>query len=171
MPPAYNAMDQMDYISRKTADRTAEGHSEPFALQFSVFLANRVGQLHELLEALSEKKLTVLGISVVDSTDWAVVRLILDDPNVGRAALQQRSLPFTESEVLLVELADPHSLSEVCAHLLRAEINVHFAYPLALCARGTPIMVFHVDDNVLAIEMLRRHDFTLLGHEDLGHPR
>jgi hypothetical protein len=149
-------------------DRTARGHEEPFAVQFSVFLANRVGQLHELLTLLGQKGVPVLGVSVVDSTDWAVIRTVLGDPAKGRQILRDAALPFTESEVLLVELSGRDPLAKAAGHLLQAEINVHFAYPLTVRSHDAPVIVLHVDDNVLAVELLRRHGFALLGHEDLA---
>jgi len=147
--------------------QTARGHEEPFAIQFSVFLANRVGQLHELLEKFAENRLEVLGVSVVDSTDWAVIRIVFADANKARETLKSAELPFTESSVLLIVLPAQDSLSEACSHLLRAEINVHFAYPLTIRTDDSPIMVFHVDDIVTAAHVLSRHGFKLLGYEDL----
>lgn len=147
--------------------KTARSHEEPFAVQFSIFLANRVGQLHELLTRFAEKDVDVLGVSVVDSTDWAVIRIVFSDPNKAREILRSSSLPFTESNVLLVALAANDSLSAACGHLLGAEINVHFAYPLMIRTDNSPVMVFHVDDLVTARQVLARHGFKLLGHEDL----
>jgi len=148
--------------------QTARGSEQPFAVQFSVFLANRVGQLKELLDIMSEENVSAVGVSVVDSTDWAVIRIVFSDPNKAREVLRKYRVPFTESEVLLVVLVGDEALADVCGVLLRAEINVHFAYPLILCRQDNPVMVFHVDDHVLAIRALVKHGFTLLGHEDLA---
>ncbi len=63
-----------------------------------------------------------------------------------------------------------NALAEICAHLLRAEINVHFAYPLTIHPDGQPVMVFHVEDHTLASQMLTKHGFRLLGNEDLADP-
>ena len=150
--------------------QTAERHQEPFAVQFSIFLSNRVGQFKVLLDLLSEAKVQLLGVSIVDAIDWGVVRAVFSDPNRARATLKDRSLPFTESEVLLVELAADETLSEVCGHFLQAEINVHFAYPLTIHPDGQPVMVFHVEDHTLASQMLTKHGFRLLGNEDLADP-
>ena len=147
--------------------KTAKGHEEPYAVQFSVFLANRVGQLKELAELFANKAVQIAGLSIVDSTDWAVVRLVATDTDQARHVLSAHSLPFTESHVLLVEVSDEASLSKLCTHLLAAEISVHFAYPLTVRSHENPVMVFHVDDHILATQILRNHNFTLLGHEDL----
>jgi hypothetical protein len=153
-----------------SAAQTARGYEEPFSVQFSVFLANRVGQLKEILNLFAEKGLEVLGVSVVDSTDWAVIRLVFSDPNKAREMLKANALPFTESQVLLIELPDPDSLSDICGLLLRAEINVHFAYPLIVRRDGNAVMVFHVDDTMVATHMLTSHGVKILGSEDLTGP-
>ncbi len=150
------------------------GHEEPYAVQFSVFLANRVGQLNEFLEIFAEeseksgRKTEVLGLSIVDSTDWAVIRFVFSDPNHAREILKKHDLPFTESDVLLVELPEIDALSEVCKILLMAEIQVHFAYALTVQRDNLPVMVFHVDELVTATRILTKHGFKLLGYEDLA---
>jgi hypothetical protein len=147
---------------------TARAGEYPFPVQFSVFLANRVGQLKDLFDLVAKEGVQVVGISVVDSTDWAVIRALFDDADKARDILAKRALPFTESEVIVLELSGPNSLSSVCGRLLRAEINVHFAYPLMIRRHGNPVMVFHVDDAALAVEALSKHGVTLLGDHELS---
>lgn len=151
-----------------TQPMTARGRSEPRAVQFSVFLANRVGQLKELLEAFSQRDVDVLGLSVVDSTDWAVIRVVLANPEKAREVFQSNSFPFTESDVLLVELAGEIALSTICSLLVATEISIHFAYPLILRLGGSPVMVLHVDNIVLARHTLAKHGARLLSDEDLS---
>ena len=150
--------------------RTARGHEEPFAVHFSVFIANRVGQLKDLLNLLGNNAVGVLGLTIVDSTDWGVVRIITSDPGKTRELLKAHHLPFTEGQVILAEQASANSLAEICGVLLLAEINVQFVYPLTIRRNDNPILAIHVDDQVLAVRTLAKHGFTLLGHEDLGEP-
>lgn len=148
--------------------KTARGHEEPFAVQFSVFLANRIGQLKELVELFLQKQVRVVGLSIIDAADWAVVRLIASDAEKARLLLAQAEVTFTESEVMLVELDDEQALPLVCTNLLAAEINVHFAYALTIRSHDNPVMVFHVDDHILSAQILRKHGFTLLGGQELA---
>jgi len=149
---------------------TARGSEEPYAIQFSVFAANRIGQLRELLDLFSGRAVKVLGLSVVDSTDWAVIRLILSDANTARELLTRQRIPFTESQILLPVLDTEDALSRLCGRLMQAELNVHFAYPLTIRHTDLPVMAVHVDDIVLARSLLTRHGFRLLGDEDLADP-
>ena len=146
-------------------------HEEPFAVQFSVFLDNRVGQFMDVLNACTDKELTVYGVSVIDSTDWAVLRIMVSEPGKAEAMFAEKGLKYVESRVLLVVCEGEQSLCEVCELMLQAEINVHFAYPLIIRHDDSPIMVFHVDDRMLASQVLRRHGYVVLGDEDLNDPR
>jgi hypothetical protein len=146
--------------------QTQRNHAEPPAHQFSVFLANRIGQLKDLLDMLAEQELPMLGFSVVDSTDWAVLRMVFADPPKARKVLREHGLSFTETEVLLTQVETDETLAGVCGALVQAEIKIHFAYPLAI--RGQyPVVVLHVDDTILAKQVLTKHGFTLISGNDI----
>jgi hypothetical protein len=149
---------------------TAQRHQEPFAVQFSVFMPNRVGQFQELLQHFANQHVRLVGVSVIDSTDWAVVRMIFDQPGHARQLLKEGHESFTEAEVLLVELHSDSALQEILQSLLRAEINVHFAFPLTIRSNDNAVMAIHVDDLCLARQVLTRMEFILLSDEDLADP-
>jgi hypothetical protein len=149
---------------------TEQGYREPSAVQFSVFLANRVGQLKDLLDLFHQRQTHILGLSIVDSTDWAVIRIVCSDPTAAERILREHGVSFTSSQVLLVELDEPDSMAAVCGHLLQAEINIHFAYPLAIRRHECAVMVLHVDDTLLACRILNNHGLTMLGDADLADP-
>lgn len=146
----------------------------PRNVQFSVFLDQRVGRLMDLLRVLNEpneageERLTLAALSIVDSTDHAVIRLITSHSDLTRRLLERHELPFGESEVLVVELGPEAGLEKVCQSLLAAELNIHFAYPLLVRPRGRACVVLHTDDQVVAAQVLRKKLFTLLGENDLG---
>jgi hypothetical protein len=153
-----------------TSSETMRGYEEPFGVQFSIFFANRVGQFKDLLDFAAEKGLYLLGLSIVDSCDWSVVRAVFSDPNKARAMLQDNKFSFTESTVLLAVLDEDDALPHIFELLLRAEINMYFVYPLMIQHANHPVMVIHVDDDVTASHLLVRHKLTLLGREDLADP-
>lgn len=149
--------------------QTARGHLEPYAVLFSVFMQNRVGSLRDLLDAVGEKEVRVLGISVSDSADWAVVRLVFDDPERARAVLTAKACGFSETEVLLVELDGDAALRAIFTHLVAAEVNVHFGLLLSIRSHDHPVLALHVDDEPAACQVLRRHGIVLLDNRDLPH--
>ena len=77
-----------NYDVTEQSYKIARGHEEPYAVQFSVFLANRVGQLKDLMNVFPERNVEVLGVSIIDSSDWAVVRIVSSDANAALALLQ-----------------------------------------------------------------------------------
>jgi hypothetical protein len=150
--------------------QTQEGAGFEPALvrQFTVFLENRVGRLQSLVRALETGGGRIVALSIEESTDAALVRLISSDADMGRSILSDHRFHFTQSEILAVELP-PRSgepLIAICAALLSAEINIHYAYPLLLQPRG-PAMAMYVDDPTLAAQLLIKKGFALIGESDL----
>ncbi len=146
----------------------ARGYDVPSNTQFSVFLDNRVGKLLELVETLDAVALKIVAMSVVDSADHAVVRLLTSRSELARRLLQRHGLPFSETPVLVVGLDEGFSLAQLCDALLTAELNIYYAYSLIEQPHDQPAIVLHCDDPVLACQILRRRRFTLLGENDLG---
>lgn len=151
---------------------TARGFAPPSVTQFSVFLDNRVGKLLELLKTFDDHPtVQVCAISVQEASDYAVVRLITNSSRPARQLLRDQELSFSETDILVVELVNDHSLSRLCLYLLGAEINIHFAYPVMLKPNGAPTIAIAVDDTTLAGQILRKKQFRLLGESDLPGPR
>jgi len=150
---------------------TASGYAPPIVTQFSVFLPNKVGRLHDLVEAFDHSPVQICAISVNDAADCAIVRLITNDSQAARALLEKHKLPYSETDLLIVELSRGHTLASLCLSLLAAELNIHFAYPLMLRPNGTPTIALSVDDLTLAGQILRRKDFRLFGEADLPRDR
>ena len=148
---------------------TAHGYSPPTVTQFSVFLNNKVGKLHDLVEVFDRSHCYICALSVHEASDHAVVRLITSSAQQARDVLSREHLAFTERDVLVVELSGKHTLSSMCLSLLRAELSIHFAYPLMLTPGASPTIALAVDDLILAGQILRRKEFRLLGEGDLSH--
>lgn len=146
---------------------TAQSYAPPTVTQFSVFLDNSVGRLYDLVEHFDGSPTDICAISVHEASDHAVVRLITNNSRVARQTLKEQELPFSEIDVLVVELCEGHTLTSLCTSLLRAELNIRFAYPLMLRPNGTPTIALAVDDPTLAGQILRRKEFRLFGEFDL----
>ncbi len=150
---------------------TAQGYMTPSVTQFAVFLDNRVGKLLELLKLFdNHPSCQVCAFSVQEASDYAVVRMITNSAKCARDVLKHQGLPFSETQLLVVEVVDGHTLSRLCLYLLGAELNIHFAYPLMIKPNGTPTIALAVDDLTLAGQILRKKEFRLLGENDLPPP-
>jgi hypothetical protein len=138
--------------------------------QFTIFLSNKVGRLQQLIRAMDEGVSRIAAMSIEESADASLVRVVTTDPDASRKLLKEAEFPFTETDLLAVELPT-HSqqpLLTICSALLAAEINIHYAYPLLLSPRG-PSLALYVDDPTLAARLLIRKGFTLIGESDLAH--
>ena len=148
---------------------TMQGRNWPSITQFSVFLENRVGQLLEVIRAFHGSKVRIVGLTISDSADCSILRLVLSHPEQGRELLGLHKLAFAENELLAAELpAGPQSLVDLCASLLQAEINIPYAYPLIILPHGRCAVAMHIDNIEQASTMLHDQGFEILSEVDLS---
>lgn len=136
--------------------------------QFSVFTPNRLGRLHELINLLGSHNVHVLALTVLDTTDSAIIRIVLDDPDRGRELLHKNGFPFTESNVVVVEVNSPDELNRLMAGLLEAELNINYLYSFIPHPHGKSILALSMEDNEMAEQVLKRHQFAILKQTDIS---
>lgn len=146
---------------------TARGYESPTVTQFSIFLPNRVGKLNELVKAFDDSPCRIQALAVHDASDHAVVRIVPCDAAAARAILAEQGLAFIELPVLVVCLGRGQNLSQMCGHLLSAELNIRFLYPLMAWENGPSATAMAIDDPTLAAQILIRKGYRLLGESDL----
>ncbi len=151
------------------AASTTEKLNSPQVRQFSVFLQNKVGALLEIVRLLDQNNIIVLALSIAESYESAISRIIVSDPDRTEELFREHDIPHSSCELMVVELADgPGDLSTLLAALLMAEVNVHFSYPLLVRPRGRAVLVLHVDDIECATSVLLGEGFKLLTQGDLS---
>ena len=129
----------------------------------------QVGRLLDLVRMFDEApNVHLCGLSVLESSDHAVVRLIPSNGDAAQEMLREHGVTFAVLDLLVVELHEGQTISSMCLCLLGAELNIRFAYPLLLGADGTPTIALAVDDHILAGQILRKKNFRLLGEQDLA---
>ena len=148
--------------------QNGSGHEMTRVRQFTIFLENRVGRLRGLMQCVEESAGKICAMSIEESADCALIRIICSEPDQGREALRNGGYSFGESELLAVELPkrNRNPLIAICTALLAAEINIHSAYPLLQRPHG-PAIALYVEDPTLAARLLIRKGFTLIGESDL----
>jgi hypothetical protein len=134
--------------------------------QFSVFTPNRLGRLHDLIGLLGAHDVHVLGLMVLDTTDSAILRVVVDDPDRARDLLVKEGFPFTESSLVVVE-ANSTELGPLMAVLLEAELNINYMYSFIPHPHGKSIIGLSMEDNEMAEQALRRHQFRTLRQMDI----
>src|SRR5690349_20455197 len=126
------------------------------ANQFSVFLVNKPGVLAQVTGALAKAKINVVAMTLVDSQEHGVLRLVADDPAPAREVLGKLNLPMTETEVLCLDLSNsPGALADVATLLGQNHINIHYAYCTSGAPGGRTTGVFKVADPKKAEKLLK----------------
>jgi hypothetical protein len=147
---------------------TARGRDWPSVRQFNVFLENRVGKLMDIVRRFESSDNRIVALSVDDSADYAIIRLVLSNPERARETFELAGVPFIESDLLVVQLPDGNQpLAMICKALLSAEINIHYAYPFMVSAHHRPAIAFHVDNHEMAVSILKSQNFTIVTEGDL----
>lgn len=136
--------------------------------QFSVFMENRVGRLHDLTTLLKTSNVHVVAITLLDTTDSTIVRLIVDDTDKARELMVNNDFPYTEIDVLAVEITSESDLTGVLAALLEAEINIHYVYTFLKRPKGKTALAFNVEDREVAAQALNCRGFRVLTQHDIS---
>ena len=137
--------------------------------QFSVFLQNKVGALLEVVKLLNEHHVVVLALSIQDSSESSIGRRVVSDPERVTQLFHEHEVPFSECEVLVVELREGAAdLAKVLAALLMAEVKIYFSYPLLVRPRGRAVLAMHLDDIECSSSVLRGDGFQILTQADLS---
>ncbi len=136
--------------------------------QLAVFLENKPGRLASVADVLSKAGVNIRALSVAETKDYGVVRLIPDDPLKAKDALVKEGYAVIETEVLAVEVPDkPGGLAQVTALLAKEGINIEYTYASVIRVQDKAIVILQVDDRERASETLRKAQVRLLNQEDV----
>lgn len=149
---------------------TMRGRDYPAIRQFTVFLENRVGQLMEVVRRFEGSNVRIVALTISDSTECALVRFLVSDPEAGREILERAGLAIVESDLIGVELpAGKQPLVQICTALLAAEVNISQVYPLLVRPTGRPAVALMVDNIEMALETLNSKGFHTITEDELHH--
>lgn len=137
--------------------------------QFSVFLLNRVGALMALVKLLHDNSIEVLGLSVQESTELTVARIVVNDPDSVEPLFMEKGIPYAACVLTVVQLHPLEgTLVQCLATLLEAEINIRFSYPLLVRPNEYPLLALYLDEPDLGAEALNNAGFRVMLQEDLS---
>jgi hypothetical protein len=152
----------------KTKDETARGRDWPCLRQFGIFMENRVGTLHELLRHIERHDLRVMALTIVDSVDFSIARLVLSNYERALELFRLSDFKFFETDLIGVELTnDPQPYVKICIALLQAELNIHYTYPLLYRRQGRGAIALYVDDVETGIKTLTDKGHRIITENDL----
>jgi hypothetical protein len=147
---------------------TTIDHGEPVR-QFSVLLPNRAGALAALVKLLRSSAIEVIGLSMQDSRDATVARLVVSDPDTTESLFMEKGIPYTGCELLVVAMRESGpGLLQCLDTLMVAETNIDFAYALMPGPEGQAMLAMHVEDYEFAVSVLHNSGFKLMYQADLS---
>ena len=136
--------------------------------QFSVFAENRLGRLYDLTALLKDNHVHVMAITILDTTDSAIVRFIADDPDKARELMINNDFPYVECNVLAVEMNDESQLKGILAALYEAELNVHYIYSFIKRPNGRCAIAINAEDDDVAAQSLNRRGYRVLTQNEIA---
>ncbi|MBE6894979.1 MAG: ACT domain-containing protein [Ruminococcaceae bacterium] len=137
--------------------------------QISVFLENRAGQLAELTNILAKENIDIRAISIAETTDYGLVRMIVDNSKKASDTLLAHGNVLSMTPVLAVEVPDrPAGLAELLKVFEEYNINIEYMYSLFTHREGLAYMVIKVADEEAVLKVAEKGLITLAGTEFLG---
>ena len=131
--------------------------------QISVFLENKPGALADVTRILGEGGINIRALSLADTKDFGILRLIVNDNEKAKAALGARGFTVRKTEVVAVEVPDrPGGLADILKCLSDSGINVEYLYAFVQQSGSNAIIIFRFDETDKAIEVLSKNGVKIL---------
>lgn len=133
------------------------------AEQISIFMENKAGRLSEVTGILSENGVNIRALALADTTDFGVLRLIVDDNTKAEEVLKNSGFTVRKTKVVAVEVKDnPGGLHSILEILHQAQINVEYMYAFVRQSGSNAIMIFRFDQPDEAIRVLSQNELNII---------
>ena len=137
--------------------------------QISVFLENRTGQLAQITRLLAEHNIDIRAISIAETADYGVARMIVDDSRKASDILLRHGDILSMTPVWAVEVPDqPAGLSDLLSVLADNKIDVEYMYSLFTNKDGLAYMVLRINDDPKFLDAVGQRQIRVMSKEDLG---
>ena len=136
--------------------------------QLSVFLENKPGRLSVPCKALAKAGLSILTLSLADTRQFGILRLILKDWEKAREVLQGTGCIVNVTEVIAIEVEDrPGGLADVLEIIEKASVNLEYMYAFTFRSEDKAVLVFRFEDPDAAIQLLQSKGVNVIGSVEL----
>ena len=136
--------------------------------QISVFLENKSGRLAEVASVLASAGINIRALSLADTSDFGILRLIVNDNERAKAVLKDNGFTVGKTEVIAVEVADrPGGLAEILNVMKDNGVNVEYMYAFVQKSGGNAIIIFRFDEPDRALAMLTQAKIRILSGEEI----
>ena len=135
--------------------------------QLSVFLENKQGRLWKSLNILKNEGIDIRALSIADTSDFGILRMIVSDPDKAKAALEAQNFAVSFADVLAIEVEDqPGGLEAALALLNDYDVNVEYIYAFVEKKTSKALVVLRTDNNELSTKLLSDNSFSLIGQDE-----
>jgi len=139
-----------------------------FVKQISAFLENKSGRLAEITEVIGRLGVDIRALSIADTTDFGILRLIVNKPDEVCAALRESGFTVRVTDVIAVSMSDaPGSLAGILSVLQKNGMGIEYLYAFVGNNDKKAVVVLRVDDNKKAVEILQKENIKVLAAEDV----
>ena len=128
--------------------------------QLAVFLENKSGRLAEITAVLAQNNINIRALSVADTADFGILRLIVDKVELAREVLKKRGFPVNRTKVAVPDRVG--GLASVLEAVSGGGFNVEYMYAYAHRADGSAVMIFRFDEMDRAVALLQEQGFALV---------
>ena len=136
--------------------------------QLSVFVENQLGRLSEITDVLARRDIDIRALSIADTTNFGILRLIVNHPSRAETALKEQGFTVSQTDVIGIGIEDkPGGLTKALAVLRDAGIGVEYMYAFVSKSDATAFVILRVEDNDQAQKVLEERGVTILRGEDI----
>lgn len=134
--------------------------------QLSVFMENKPGNLNDVLSVLAENNINIVSLTVADTEEFGIVRLLVCDPEKAQVKLRENQFTVRIHDVLSLEMSPkPGSLYKILSHFAEAEISIEYVYAFSYGSKS--IVVFRTDNREKALEVIKKNNLISITENDL----
>ncbi|WP_038057405.1 ACT domain-containing protein [Thermodesulfobacterium hydrogeniphilum] len=136
--------------------------------QISVFLENKKGRLYEALKAVADKNINIRALSIADTSEFGILRMIVNNPEEAKKALEENGFTTKITNVIAVGVKDePGGLAEILKYLYDADINVEYIYAFVEKSKEKAVVVLKTNNLDKSISILQEKGVHLLSWDDI----
>ena len=136
--------------------------------QLSIFLQNKEGSLHDVLEILKKGNLNLKALSLADASDFGILRIVVDNPDKGIKLLKDNGFLVKPTDIIAIEMDDtPGALANILGIIKKDKINLEYLYAFSHQKTDKAILVLHTDNLDDLISCLEKENIVIVQSEKI----
>lgn len=138
--------------------------------QLSVFVENKPGRMAEIARIIGDAEVDIRALSIADTSDFGILRLIVDKPDTALAALKDAGITVTLTDVIGVGIEDkPGAFAQTIGILSDAGISIEYMYAFISRTGGQAFIIIRVENPVRGVEIMNAHNIRLISSDEVYH--